>query len=161
RWYGPRVIGVVMSGALDDGAAGLAAIRSRGGAAVGQAPNEALFSGVPGAALLAVPEATALPGKGLAAALVVLVGAGGARPPFQPGPGRAEAAGRSDVVTKPPYHPSPDGASARASSLALDMAGEAVGEVDRDLAIETDLAESLLEREGTDLPGTQVPIACP
>lgn len=45
--FGPRTIGVLLSGLLDDGVAGLEAIRARGGITIGQTPDDAQYPGLP------------------------------------------------------------------------------------------------------------------
>jgi two-component system, chemotaxis family, protein-glutamate methylesterase/glutaminase len=52
--YGPRAIGVVLSGALDDGTAGLWTIKLRGGTAIVQEPGEAVIPAMPLNALRSV-----------------------------------------------------------------------------------------------------------
>jgi two-component system, chemotaxis family, protein-glutamate methylesterase/glutaminase len=66
RWRGDRTVGLVMTGTLDDGAAGLATLVERGAVAVVQDPRSALYDGMPCAALRAVPDAITASGQELA-----------------------------------------------------------------------------------------------
>jgi two-component system chemotaxis response regulator CheB len=54
RTYRERVIGVILTGALDDGSAGLFAVKSRGGIAIVQDPFEAVEPGMPRSAIRSV-----------------------------------------------------------------------------------------------------------
>ena len=51
RAYGSRVIGVILTGALDDGTAGSAAIKEAGGITIAQDPEEAFAPGMPRSAV--------------------------------------------------------------------------------------------------------------
>lgn len=51
RAHGRRVIGLILSGSLDDGTSGLHTIKEYGGAALVQDPGDALFDGMPTSAI--------------------------------------------------------------------------------------------------------------
>lgn len=59
--YGDRLIGVVLTGANQDGAAGLARIKARGGVAIVQDPDEAEAPVMPTAAIAATKADAVLP----------------------------------------------------------------------------------------------------
>ena len=73
RAYGRRVIGVVLTGALYDGVAGLMAVRAAGGVAVVQDPGDALVAALPMNARDIAGADHVVPAAGLARLLVDLV----------------------------------------------------------------------------------------
>lgn len=80
--YGPRAIGVVLTGMLNDGAAGLHAIKAAGGTAVVQHPLDAEADQMPLAALEATDVDHVAPADGLGALLARIAGTEAG--PFQP-----------------------------------------------------------------------------
>jgi two-component system chemotaxis response regulator CheB len=73
RAFGPRVIGVVLSGHLDDGTAGLLAIKRAGGVAVVQDPGEAEAESMPRSAVWYARPDHVLHGSAIGPALNALV----------------------------------------------------------------------------------------
>jgi two-component system chemotaxis response regulator CheB len=71
--YGSRAIGVVLSGALDDGTSGLWSIKRMGGITIVQSPEDAPFSSMPLSALAQVQVDYQVPAAELGALLVNLV----------------------------------------------------------------------------------------
>ena len=81
--YGDRVIGVVLTGLLDDGAAGLFEIRQRGGLAVVQNPSDAEYPSMPRAALTGVAVDHVVTLEEMPALLTTLTKEGSPRRPLQ------------------------------------------------------------------------------
>lgn len=77
--YESRVIGLVMSGSLSDGTAGLREIRKRGGIAIVQDPTEAPYPSMPQNAMQSVPVDFCLRASEIAPKLHELIG-GAERP---------------------------------------------------------------------------------
>lgn len=72
RAYGERVVAVVLSGALWDGAAGLVEVKAQGGVTIAQDPQEALISSLPQSAITSGAVEHVLPTIQIARFLVEL-----------------------------------------------------------------------------------------
>lgn len=70
--YGPRVIGVILSGLLDDGTSGMWSIKRHGGIAVVQDPGEAIFPSMPQNVMQYVEVDHVLPVAGIGGLLTLL-----------------------------------------------------------------------------------------
>ena len=93
QYFGERTLGVVLSGALDDGARGVAAIKRAGGRVLAQDRASALCFGMPGAAIATGCVDFVLPAERIGPALVALTMAPGAAALFRvPLPYWAQAA---------------------------------------------------------------------
>ncbi len=75
--YGSRVIGVVLSGYLNDGSMGLQYVKTHGGIAIVQDPNDAIAASMPLEALEKSDCDYVLPASEIGAKLVSLVGTSG------------------------------------------------------------------------------------
>jgi two-component system chemotaxis response regulator CheB len=82
--FGPRVVGVVLTGLLGDGASGLAAIKQRGGVTLVQDPSKARAPDMPRAALAQSEVDHVVDVDDIAEALINLVGAQVGEPAERP-----------------------------------------------------------------------------
>jgi two-component system, chemotaxis family, protein-glutamate methylesterase/glutaminase len=107
--WGAKAIAVVLSGALDDGAAGAVVVTAAGGTVVVQDPSDALVPGMPASAIAADTPERVLPAAEIAAVLEELVtqplrdpkGGGQMSEPVQPDPEPTRPNGPPSSFTRP------------------------------------------------------------
>lgn len=85
-YFGPRVIGVILSGGLSDGTAGLLSIRQQGGLALIQDPAEAIYDSMPRSAIETVGADYVAPAAAIGHLLADLVGGQADPSDRRPGP---------------------------------------------------------------------------
>lgn len=126
--YRERGIGVVLTGALDDGTAGLIAIKAAGGIAVVQEPGSAMHRGMPASAAAHVDVDAVLPLEGIVPYLVSVV-----MPPQPDGPHEGatmrEVPDAAQIQDPRAPHPHPP-AGAVPSAYSCPDCGGVLGEVD-------------------------------
>jgi two-component system chemotaxis response regulator CheB len=105
RTYGPRVVGIVLTGALDDGTAGLAAVKEAGGVTVVQDPREAFAPSMPRSAAAFVQVDHVLKLREIGPLVAALANNGKGQPPDADHPQgrdrRPEAVGPHVVAMEP------------------------------------------------------------
>jgi two-component system, chemotaxis family, protein-glutamate methylesterase/glutaminase len=99
--WGPCAVAVVLSGALDDGSAGVVAVSGAGGVVIVQDPDDALVPSMPASAIAANSPERVVPVDEVADALQQLLG--------EPAPGPEGGSTMSEPVQPPPHPSRPDG----------------------------------------------------
>lgn len=87
--FGPRVVGILLSGLAQDGVRGLGAVRDAGGRTAVQDPAEAAFPDLPAAAIAAGVAQRVLPADGVLALVAEVLAGDGSETPLDPGMGPA------------------------------------------------------------------------
>ncbi|WP_250038298.1 chemotaxis protein CheB [Paractinoplanes maris] len=115
RWRGPRTVAVQLSGSMDDGAVGLAAVEAAGGACIVQDPADALHPSMPRAALAVVPHAEMLPAKSIAFGIQALVSERVESISFTPD---ADLVKETDMAENYPQHIDPESQPGKPAGLS-------------------------------------------
>lgn len=105
RFYGPRAIGMILTGFLADGSSGLAMIKNAGGIAIVQDPNDAMVPSMPRRALEQVDPDYCLPLSEIPAILSSIIKGG--KPEEKIPPAKVAAMKKEKKKADKPEQPSP------------------------------------------------------
>jgi two-component system, chemotaxis family, protein-glutamate methylesterase/glutaminase len=100
RTWGDRVISVILSGTLDDGTAGTAAVHANGGVTIAQEPTDAICPGMPASAIDRAHVDYVVTADEMGELLMDLVSRAGLAAPL-PAPRRRSAHANGAAVTRP------------------------------------------------------------